>query len=74
MLGALSALPDDVPSHPYAVDMETAMLAPNAEVSFYPWKEPKTDTAGGAAGAFVPACASACQRSGVGCAVRTRET
>jgi len=34
-------LPDDVPAHPYAVAMETAMLAPNAEVSVYPWKEPK---------------------------------
>jgi pimeloyl-ACP methyl ester carboxylesterase len=34
-------LPDDVPAHPYAVAMETAMLAPNAEVSMYPWKEPK---------------------------------
>ena len=34
-------LPDDVPSHPYAVAMETAMLAPKAEVSMFPWKEPK---------------------------------
>ena len=34
-------LPDDVPAHPYAVAMEQAMLAPNAEVSLYPWKEPK---------------------------------
>jgi pimeloyl-ACP methyl ester carboxylesterase len=34
-------LPDDVPAHPYAVAMETAMLAPNAEVSIFPWKEPK---------------------------------
>ena len=34
-------LPDDVPAHPYAVAMETAMLAPRAEVSLYPWKEPK---------------------------------
>jgi pimeloyl-ACP methyl ester carboxylesterase len=34
-------LPDDITSHPYAVAMETAMLAPNAEVSFFPWKEPK---------------------------------
>ncbi len=34
-------LPDDVPSHPYAVAMESAMLAPNAEVSMFPWKEPK---------------------------------
>jgi pimeloyl-ACP methyl ester carboxylesterase len=34
-------LPDDVPAHPYAVAMEAAMLAPNAEVSLFPWKEPK---------------------------------
>jgi pimeloyl-ACP methyl ester carboxylesterase len=34
-------LPDDVPSHPYAVAMECAMLAPKGEVSMYPWKEPK---------------------------------
>jgi pimeloyl-ACP methyl ester carboxylesterase len=34
-------LPDDVPAHPYAVAMETALLAPNAEVSVFPWKEPK---------------------------------
>jgi pimeloyl-ACP methyl ester carboxylesterase len=34
-------LPDDIPAHPYAVAMEAAMLAPNAEVSFFPWKEPK---------------------------------
>jgi pimeloyl-ACP methyl ester carboxylesterase len=34
-------LPDDIPSHPYAVAMEAAMLAPKAEVSIFPWKEPK---------------------------------
>jgi hypothetical protein len=34
-------LPDDVPAHPLAVAMECAMLAPKAEVSMYPWKEPK---------------------------------
>ncbi len=34
-------LPDDTPPHPYAVAMESAMLAPKAEVSFFPWKEPK---------------------------------
>jgi pimeloyl-ACP methyl ester carboxylesterase len=34
-------LPDDIPAHPYAVAMEAAMLAPNAEVSTFPWKEPK---------------------------------
>ena len=34
-------LPDDIPAHPYAVAMESAMLAPNSEVSLYPWKDPK---------------------------------
>jgi pimeloyl-ACP methyl ester carboxylesterase len=33
-------LPDDVPAHPYEVAMETVRLAPKAEVSIYPWKEP----------------------------------
>jgi pimeloyl-ACP methyl ester carboxylesterase len=34
-------LPDDIPAHPYAVAMEAAMLAPNAEASIFPWKQPK---------------------------------
>jgi len=34
-------LPDEVPAHPYAVAMECAMLAPRAEVSVFPWKEPR---------------------------------
>ena len=34
-------LPDDTTPHPYAVAMEAAMLAPKAEVSMFPWKEPK---------------------------------
>ena len=33
-------LPDDIPAHPYAVAMESALLAPKAEVSIFPWKEP----------------------------------
>ena len=37
----LLILPDDVPPHPYAVAMESAMLAPKSEVSIFPWKEPK---------------------------------
>ena len=37
----LLVLPDDIPPHPYAVAMESAMLAPNAQVSMYPWKDPK---------------------------------
>ena len=31
--------PDDVPAHPYARAMEVAELAPNAEVTIYPWKD-----------------------------------
>ena len=34
-------LPDDVPAHPYAVAMESAQLASNAQVSLYPWKDTK---------------------------------
>jgi pimeloyl-ACP methyl ester carboxylesterase len=34
-------LPDDAPPHPYAVAMESAMLAPKSEVSMFPWKEPQ---------------------------------
>jgi len=37
----LLVLPDDIPAHPFAVAMESALLAPNAQVSLYPWKEPK---------------------------------
>ena len=31
--------PDDVPAHPHKVAMEVASLAPNAEVTIYPWKD-----------------------------------
>ena len=31
--------PDDIPAHPYSVAMETAGLAPNVEVTIYPWKD-----------------------------------
>ena len=34
-------LPDDITPHPYATAMESAMLAPQAELSMFPWKEPK---------------------------------
>ena len=33
-------MPDDIPPHPYATAMEAARLAPNAQVSLYPWREP----------------------------------
>jgi pimeloyl-ACP methyl ester carboxylesterase len=33
-------MPDDIPPHPFAAAMESALLAPNAQVSLYPWREP----------------------------------
>src|SRR5688572_21517050 len=33
-------LPDDIAAHPFTVAMEAAMLAPKAEVSIFPWKQP----------------------------------
>jgi len=33
-------LPDDISAHPYAVAMESVLLAPQSEVSMFPWKEP----------------------------------
>ena len=38
-------MPDDVPAHPYVVAMESARLAPNAEVCLYPWKDSKENIA-----------------------------
>ena len=34
-------LPDDSRAHPYDAAMEAAMLAPKAEVSMFPWKDPE---------------------------------
>ena len=31
--------PDDVPAHPYERAMEVAGLAPNADVTIFPWKD-----------------------------------
>ncbi len=31
-------MPDDVPTHPYQTSMDVAALAPNCEVTIYPWK------------------------------------
>jgi pimeloyl-ACP methyl ester carboxylesterase len=33
-------LPDDTPSHPLQASMDVAALAPRAEVTVFPWKEP----------------------------------
>jgi pimeloyl-ACP methyl ester carboxylesterase len=34
-------MPDDTEPHPYATAEESALLAPNAQMTFFPWKEPK---------------------------------
>ncbi|MGD0432572.1 MAG: alpha/beta fold hydrolase [Acetobacteraceae bacterium] len=33
-------LPDDVPAHPLQTSIDIASLAPNAEITVFPWKEP----------------------------------
>ena len=33
-------LPDDIPSHPLQTSIDVASLAPNAEITVFPWKEP----------------------------------
>ncbi len=33
-------LPDDVPAHPHQASVDVASLAPNAEITVFPWKEP----------------------------------
>lgn len=38
-------MPDDTESHPYATAMESVRLAPNAQVSMYPWKDSKENIA-----------------------------
>jgi hypothetical protein len=41
----LLVLPDNTPPHPYATAMEMARIAPNSQVSLYPWKDTKESTA-----------------------------
>ena len=33
-------MPDDTPAHPYQTSVDVAALAPNAESTVYPWREP----------------------------------
>ena len=33
-------LPDDIVAHPLQVAIDIASLAPNAEITVFPWKEP----------------------------------
>ena len=41
----LLVLPDDTEAHVYKVAMEMVHLAPNAQVSLYPWKDTRENTA-----------------------------
>src|SRR5204863_8404157 len=34
-------LPDDTPSHPLPTSIDVASLAPNAEITVFPWREPE---------------------------------
>jgi pimeloyl-ACP methyl ester carboxylesterase len=34
-------LPDDVPAHPLCTSVDVASLAPNAEITVFPWKQPE---------------------------------
>jgi hypothetical protein len=38
---SMLVMPDDTPAHPYQVSMDVVELAPKAEVTVYPWREPK---------------------------------
>ena len=33
-------LPDDIPAHPHQSSVDVASLAPNAEITVFPWKDP----------------------------------
>jgi hypothetical protein len=35
-------MPDDTPAHPYQTSVDIASLAPNAEVTVYPWRDPRS--------------------------------
>ena len=36
----LLVLPDDTPAHPHQASVDVASLAPNAEITVFPWREP----------------------------------
>ena len=43
-------MPDDTPAHPYQISVDVASLAPNAEVTIYPWREPPVSRHGQSTG------------------------
>ena len=34
-------LPDDIPSHPLQTSIDVASLAPNSDITVFPWREPE---------------------------------
>ena len=34
-------LPDDTPAHPLQTSIDVASLAPNSDITVYPWREPE---------------------------------
>jgi hypothetical protein len=34
-------MPDDTPAHPYQTSVDIAALAPKAQSTVFPWREPK---------------------------------
>ena len=57
-------MPDDTPAHPYQTSIDIASLAPNAEVTVYPWKEPPgAEGPDDQPGAQLPEGASTCDGS-----------
>jgi len=34
-------LPDDTPSHPLQTSIDVASLAPNSDITVFPWREPE---------------------------------
>ena len=69
-------MPDDTPAHPYQTSIDIASLAPNAEVTVYPWKEPPELKARTINGWRIPEGASASDSGPLerpGCGMRLAE-
>ena len=40
-INPMRGVPDDTPSHPLQTSIDVASLAPNAEITVFPWREPE---------------------------------
>jgi pimeloyl-ACP methyl ester carboxylesterase len=64
-------LPDDTPAHAYQTSVDIASLAPNAEVTVYPWKDPpRTEGPNNQPGAYLPEGPSTCDSGPLSSTVR----